>query len=129
VHDPIISAHVGQKNVGTIDLDAFLHRCRHCILNDISIRVTPRCNFFFSQGCLVDVRLHSEALSLQGLEKDVIKHVVGFIEPWHDMILEQFGQFAWVIQEIGLLVGGQLVEGGIGGHKDGEWAWTAQCLG
>jgi len=129
VHDPIISAYIGQNNVGAIDLDAFLHRCRHCILNDISIRVTPRCNFFFSQGCLVDVRLHSEALSLQGFEKDVIKHVISRKEPWHDMILEQFGQFAWVTQEIVLLIYGQLVEGGIGGYKDGEWAWTAQRLG
>jgi len=41
------------------------------------------------------------------------------------MLLEQFGQFAWVTQEIVLLVYGQLVEGGIGGHKDGKWAWTA----
>ena len=114
VHDPIISAYIGHKNMGTIDLDAFLRRCRHRILNDISIRVTTCSNFFFSQGCLIDVRPHSDALSLQGFEKNVIKHVVGRIEPRHDMILEQFGQFARVTQKIGLLVVGQLVEGGIG---------------
>ena len=31
VHDPIISAYIGQNNVGTIDLDAFSHCSGHCV--------------------------------------------------------------------------------------------------
>ena len=128
MYNPVVCIHVRPDHLATIDLDAFSYCGGHGVSCDKVKRIAAGSDVLLSQRNLRNVRPYSEPLPLERFEEEAVKQVVRRIISRHDVILEHPGQFFRIIEQVGLLIVGQAVKGGIDGNEDGEGAWPAEGL-